>query len=290
MTLVQAVLHGLLLGAGLLLLGSPWLWPRAESRPSRAAPLRRMSDRLAQAGLVRMQPAVVIVVSAVLGVATASTVLVFLPVVPLAVASGVVATALPWRIISARAARARRRSRAIWPDVIDQLVSAVRAGMPLPDALATLGTEGPEATREAFARFAARYRSTGDFGGSIDDLKAGLADPVADRLAEAVRLAREIGGSELTTVLRTLGASLRREAALRSEVEARQGWITNAARLGVAAPWVVLVVLGTRPEAIGAYNSPAGAVLVIGGLALTLVAYRIMMRVGRLPDDRRWFA
>ena len=162
--------------------------------------------------------------------------------------------------------------------------------MPLPDALATLATEGPEATREAFGRFAARYRSTGDFGGSIDDLKASLADPVADRLAEAVRLAREIGGSELTTVLRTLGASLRREAALRSEVEARQGWITNAARLGVAAPWVVLVVLGTRPEAIGAYNSPAGAVLVIGGLALTLVAYRIMMRVGRLPDERRWFA
>lgn len=290
MTVLESVLLGLLLGAGLLLVASSWLWPRAEVRPVRAAPLRRMTDRLAQAGLPRMRPGVVIAVSVVLGAATASTVLVFLPVVPLAIASGVLATALPWRIISARAARARRQSRAIWPDVIDQLVSAVRAGMPLPDALATLATEGPDATREAFAGFAARYRSTGDFGGSIDELKATLADPVADRLAEAVRLAREVGGSELTTVLRTLGASLRREAALRSEVEARQGWITNAARLGVAAPWVVLIVLGTRPEAIGAYNSPAGAVLVMGGLALTLLAYRIMMRVGRLPDERRWFA
>lgn len=290
MSAILATLLGLLLGAGVLLVASPWLWRREGGERTRPVPVRRMSERLAQAGLDRVRPGVVIAVSVVLGAAVASVVLVFLPVMPLAAASGVVAAALPWRVISARAARARRRSRAIWPDVVDQLVSAVRAGMPLPDALAALEHSGPESTRVAFARFAARYRSTGDFGASLDEVKSSLADPVADRLLEAARLAREIGGSELTTVLRTLGASLRREAALRSEVEARQSWITNAARLGVAAPWVVLVVLGTRPEAISAYNSAAGAVLVIGGLALTALAYRIMMRVGRLPEERRWFA
>ena len=287
---VLATLLGLLLGAGVLLVASPWLWRRDGADRARPVSVRRMSDRLAQAGLDRVRPSVVVAVSVVVGGAAASVVLVVLPVVPLAAAAGVVAAAVPWRVISARAARARRRSRAIWPDVVDQLVSAVRAGMPLPDALAALEQGGPESTRVAFGRFAARYRSTGDFGASLDEVKSSLADPVADRLLEATRLAREIGGSELTTVLRTLGASLRREAALRSEVEARQSWITNAARLGVAAPWVVLVVLGTRPEAISAYNSAAGAVLVIGGLALTALAYRIMMRVGRLPEERRWFA
>ena len=51
----------------------------------------------------------------------------------------------------------------------------------------------------------------------------------------------------------------------------------------------VLVLLGTRPEAAAAYNSVGGAVLVVAGLAVTLVAYRIMIALGRLPEEGRWF-
>jgi tight adherence protein B len=102
-------------------------------------------------------------------------------------------------------------------------------------------------------------------------------------------MSREVGGSELTTVLRNLASYLRQESALRSEVEARQSWVVNAARLGVAAPWIVLLLLATRPEAAVAYNSSAGAVLVIAGLVVTVVAYRIMIAVGRIPEERRWF-
>jgi tight adherence protein B len=286
----MSALLGLALGAGLLLVASPWLWPRGSGAVARPLRAGRMTELLAQAGLGRVRPGVVIAVSGVLGAAVASLVLALLPVVPLALAAGIAAAALPWRVVVSRAARQRMRGRTVWPDVVDQLVSAVRSGKPLPDAMATLSTVGPEITREAFAEFAALHRRTGDFSGALDDLKARLADPVADRIAEAARLAREVGGSELTTVLRTLGATLRREAALRAEVEARQGWIANAARLGVAAPWVVLVVLSTRPEAAAAYNTPTGAVLVVGGLALSVVAYRVMLRVGRIPPERRWFA
>ena len=98
-----------------------------------------------------------------------------------------------------------------------------------------------------------------------------------------------MGGSELTTVLRNLAAYLRQEAAIRSEVEARQSWVMNAARLGVAAPWIVLLLLASRPEAAAAYNTPAGAALVLIGLAVSVVAYRVMVAVGRIPDERRWF-
>jgi tight adherence protein B len=102
-------------------------------------------------------------------------------------------------------------------------------------------------------------------------------------------MSREVGGNELTTVLRNLAAYLRQDAAIRSEVEARQSWIVNAARLGVAAPWIVLLLLSTRPEAAQAYNSPSGTVVILVGLALSVVAYRIMLGIGRLPDERRWF-
>ena len=115
------------------------------------------------------------------------------------------------------------------------------------------------------------------------------ADPVADRIIETLRMSREVGGNELTTVLRNLAAYLRTDAAVRSEVEARQSWVVNAARLGVAAPWVVLILLSTRPEAADAYNTPEGAAVIGIGLALSIIAYRIMLGIGRLPEEKRWF-
>lgn len=279
---------GLGLGAGILLLIAPFFWPRSASTAARRS--GRMHDRLVQAGLPTVSPAVVLVVSVILAVVAGGIGQALLGVVPLSLGLGGVAGSLPAVLITARARARRRSTRVIWPDVVDQLVSAVRSGLALPESIGTLATVGPEETRTAFAAFEQQYRATGSFGLCIDSLKGRLADPVADRILETLRMAREVGGSELTTVLRALGAHLRQEAAIRSEVEARQSWVVNAARLGVAAPWIVLVLLATRPEAAVAYNSPAGAVLVAGGLVVSLVAYRLMIGLGRLPEERRWFA
>jgi tight adherence protein B len=72
-------------------------------------------------------------------------------------------------------------------------------------------------------------------------------------------------------------------------VVARQSWIRNAARLGVAAPWLLLVVLASRRETLVAYDSAAGAALIVVGAVITVVAYRAMIALGRLPEERRWF-
>ena len=103
-------------------------------------------------------------------------------------------------------------------------------------------------------------------------------------------MAREVGGTEVTTVLRELAAYLRVDLATRGELEARQTWIVSAARLGVAAPWIVLLILSTRPEAAQAYNSAGGIVLIAGGAVVTFIAYRVMLRIGALPTEARWFA
>jgi tight adherence protein B len=279
---------GLVMGVGVLLVASPALWPAPEvRRPSRSlAPVRA---RLRQAGLGRVTPLTFIVVSLVLGVVGGAVVFALVPVTSLAVAAGVVAVVVPSALVTVRARARRRATRVVWPDVVDHLVSAVRSGLALPDSVVTLARAGPAVTRPAFAEFETEYRATGNFGLCIGQLKDRLADPVADRILETLRMSREVGGSELTTVLRNLAAYLRQEAAIRSEVEARQSWVMNAARLGVAAPWIVLLLLASRPEAAAAYNTAAGAALVVIGLAVSVVAYRIMVAVGRIPDERRWF-
>ena len=116
--------------------------------------------------------------------------------------------------------------------------------MSLGDAVAALADVGPSETRAAFREFARTVAATGTLGVALDELKARLADPVADRIVETLRMAREVGGTELPAVLRALAAALREDAAVRAEVEARQSWVVNAARLGVAAPWIVLLLLG----------------------------------------------
>jgi tight adherence protein B len=280
---------GLLLGLGLVLCAAPWFWP---SLPGAAGPVRttRLRSLLDRAGFERVPVSVFIAASVCMGLVAGAAAEASLGVLALDAAALAAGVLLPVSVARHRGRSRRRASLTVWPDAVDHLVSAVRSGVALPDSVSTLAHAGPLAGRAAFAEFEALYRTTGNFGISLDALKARLADPTADRIFETLRMSREVGGTDLTRVLRSLSAYLREDAAIRNEVEARQSWVMNAARLGVAAPWIVLLLLSTRPEAAVAYNSPGGAALIIGGLVLSVVAYRVMLAIARIPEERRWFA
>jgi tight adherence protein B len=279
---------GLVLGIGLFCIW--WsFWPRQESTglPRRAGLTTRLSDELAQAGYEVLTP------RSLLGACCIAFVLIFLVfaattrVLPIALCFAVMASYAPILLVRMRARKRRALMRDLWPDVVDNIGSAVRAGLALPEALSQLTIRGPEELRPAFAAFAEDYRATGRFQECLDRLKERLSDPVGDRLIESLRIAREVGGSDLGRLLRTLSGFLREDARTRAELETRQGWTINAARLAVAAPWIVLAMLSTRPDSLQAYSRPAG-VLVLGiGAALSFVAYRVMVRVGRLPEEGR---
>jgi tight adherence protein B len=277
-------------GTGLVLLASPWLWPhRSTGRPSRRGWSVGVADRLARAGFPRMAPGVFVAMSVVIAAVTASLVLALTGLTAIAALSLIVAGCAPWTIAGWRARSRRQAVRGLWPEVVDHIVASIRAGMPLPDALASLAELGPASLRPGFLRFQERWRRTGTVGPALDDLKAHFADPTADRIIEVLRMAREVGGTELPSVLRYLAAHLRQDLALRAEVEARQGWVTNAGKLGLAAPWVVLALLATRPEAARAYATAQGTLLLLGAAGVTLLAYRVMLAIARLPEDQRWF-
>ena len=207
--------------------------------------------------------------------------------VAVAGAFAVLAAWLPLGATRERAKRRRKTLREAWPDVVDDLTSAVRAGLSLPEALSQLGHRGPPALRPMFRRFADRYQATGAFGPTLDQLKKELADPVGDRVIEALRLARDVGGHDLGRLLRTLAAFLREDARTRGELESRQAWAINGARLSVAAPWLVLALLSLHPPAVRAYDSASGLVVLALGGGVSVAAYRLMMRIGRLPVEQR---
>jgi tight adherence protein B len=205
----------------------------------------------------------------------------------IALAFGVFASLVPVALVRRRRVQRSIELRELWPEAVDNLASGVRAGLSLPEALTALGVRGPEQLRAPFRRFGEDYRASGRFNESLDRLKVALSDPVGDRVIEALRMAREVGGTDLGRLLRTLSQFLREDARTRAELETRQGWTVNAARLALAAPWLILLMLSTKPQAVAAYNQPAGAVVLIGGGAVSFVAYRIMIRIARLPTERR---
>ena len=278
---------GLLLGAGLFCIW--WsCWPRsAAADRRRPALLPRLADDLAQAGFEGVRPAVLVVVAVLAGTVVFLGFWAATHVAPVAASFGVMAAWAPLGLVRARARSRRAVLRELWPDVVDNIASGVRAGLALPEALSQLRVRGPEELRPPFAAFAEDYRASGRFQDSLDRLKDRLGDPVADRLVESLRIAREVGGSDLGRLLRTLSTFLREDARTRAEMETRQGWTINAARLAVAAPWIVLALMSTRGESLAAYGRPAGALVLLVGAGVCLVAYRVMIRLGRLPEDPR---
>ncbi len=278
---------GLLLGLGALL-----IWhsgPRA--RPITIRPgwrfLRRRTERLRQAGVVGVTGGQVLALQALAGVLVALLVLVVAGSLAVAACFGAFAFFAPTVVVARLHERRVREMREVWPEVVDNLASAVRAGMALPEAVSALAVRGPEPLRPAFDRFAADYRATGRFADCLGRLKDDLADPVGDRVCESLRLARDVGGTDLGRLLRTLSAFLREEAGTRAELETRQGWTVNAARLAVAAPWAVLLLLATQSTTLEAFDQPAGRALLVGGAVVSVVAFRLMLRIGHLPVERR---
>jgi tight adherence protein B len=280
-------LLGLMGGVGLLL-----IWrsgPRAPQRRAGTGPswTARRRELLRQAGVDGVGPHQLLAAQALC--AALAFVLVGAITRTVAIAAFFAAFGCFLPVVVVRRLRRRRQTalRELWPEAIDHLASAVRAGLSLPEGLSALAVRGPAELRPPFARFAAAYRASGRFGDCLDALKDDLADPIGDRVCETMRVAREVGGSDLGTVLRTLSELLRADARTRAELETRQGWVVNAARLAVAAPWLVLLLLGTQSETLSAYDSAGGTLLLAIGAAVCLVAYRIMLRLGRLPEEQR---
>ncbi len=278
---------GLVCGVGLVL-----VWRSGSRRPpkrirKRLSLQQHMAEILAQAGIESVTPSQLLASSVGLAVAVFLFAAAVSRAFTIALAFATFAALAPVSLVRYRQRKRRSELRDLWPEAVDNLASAVRAGLSLPEALTQLGMRGPEELRRPFQRFGEDYRATGRFAVCLDRLKTSLADPTGDRIVESLRLARDVGGTDLGRLLRTLSAFLREDARTRAELETRQGWSVNGARIAVASPWLLLAALSLHPEAVRAYNTTAGAFVIAVGGGLSFLAYRVMMRIGRLPVEQR---
>lgn len=223
------------------------------------------------------------------GTVAGGVALVVCPVPVVVALAGSVGAATPswWR--RRRAEQASLRTRAQWPDAIDTIRGAVRSGATIAEAVAEpaprsrpLPVESP-APGGLVSRFA-DYRRRVAAGELFDTAVVALQSPgdvIAERVVAALRLANDVGSSDVGRVLASLSAFVRADLAQTREIAARQQANLTAARAAVAAPWLTVAALSVQPAAREAYTSTTGTVLLIVVAALSVAAYQIMIRTAR---------
>jgi len=269
---------GVLLGLGISLVVIP-------ARTRRQSRVRYWFDEAGLAGVPLTVISVVMATVAVIASALAATIIPLPSIVPLGF---VVGCGVPIVALASARNRRRQRARALWPDVIDSIRVALRSGSTLADAVTAAATIVPREWRTAWTELESNLRRGSDVDSAMRRLQRALADPIADRVVESIVVAREYGGTALPAVLAELGRSVRRESAMRHEVQSRQSWVRHAATLGVVSPWIVLALLSSKPENREAYSTIAGTLLIVVSAGVTAVAYFVMRALGSIREPARW--
>jgi len=252
--------------------------------------LGKVRSLLAEAGHPRVDPVVFLVTVLVLAVGVGAMVVSLVPIPVLSVLSSAAMVLAGFAYIrQQREARFHRLQQA-WPGVIDHLRAGIRSGSDVTTALMALPDTLPSEITRPVAEFRANIRRGYDTDTALGELATVLANPVGDRVCEVLRMAHEVGGTDLPTVLLQLQQSVRSDIAVREDARAAQSWIRSAALLALCAPWIVLLVIGTREQTLTAYQSLEGTLILVLGAIVSVVAYRMMKSIGALPVASRWIA
>lgn len=257
---------------------------------ARRRPRRSLEVLLRQAGLGQVRVVELVAVQLVLGaVAVAAAYAVWGAWIPATVV-GVVAAGVP--IASARSRRRSRRelARQAWPRMIEEIrLQAVTLGRSIPQALLTVGRNGPEELRPAFEAAYREWLISTDFGRTLDVLKARLADPTADAVCETLLVAHEIGGSDVDQRLRALIDDRIQDLQGRKDARSKQAGVRFARTFVLIVPVGMALVGLAIGDGRAAYRTAGGQLGVLLAFALMGGCWVWAGHLLRLPEEERVF-
>jgi tight adherence protein B len=188
---------------------------------------------------------------------------------PLSIGAG----AIPWMKSRAQEGKKQKSIQDAWPEALDHINSAIKSGVSISQALANLAERGPIVLSPFFKEYKSQVNTTGNLELALKNLCLSTQDPILKRLTQTILLVRQVGGAQVGSVLRTFTTFLRNDLTAKREIEMRHGWIANTARIASCAPWLLLIFLTFQPQTRTAYNTPTGAIVVLGGSLLIVIAY-----------------
>jgi len=244
--------------------------------------LEPLSAIVAQSGL-KTTVGTIILASIFAALVTMAVVSRFLPSIGVMLAAGIAAGFLPFLFVRRAAAKRLAVFEEQFPEAIDLIARALRAGHALPTALQMVGDEISPPVGSEFRELFDQQ----NFGMSLPDaLKAfGARIPLVDArfFVTAVLTQREMGGN-LSEVLDKLASVIRDRFKVKRQVRAvsAHGRITGAVLMALP-PVVAGILFFISPDHIRLLvDDPMGVQMVVAGVTLQIIGIIWIKRVLRV--------
>ena len=191
--------------------------------------------------------------------------------------------AIAVEILRLRGEARQRGFDSCWPQVFDSFQSASISGTGLREQLDYLASQGPVPLRYEFASLLELYDAGFELDRLMPQMRKQFANRNADLLALLIELDSELGGNGMAVTYQRAALRVRQEQGEIAQLQAKQGWVSSSAKLALLAPWLIALVLVQLPQNKAAFATEQGAAVLILGLMLSLFAYALVNRLGRLP-------
>ena len=256
--------------------------PALEGLLRRSAQVSAIHDTLAQAGMT-MRAGNFLGLSALASVAATILVYALTRRVEFAWVGMVVGFLLPYSYISFKRTQRFQKFDELFPEAIDTLARAVRAGHAFTTALEMISSEVADPVASEFRQLFEEQK----FGMPVRDALMNLTErmPSVDVkfFVTAVMLQRETGGN-LAEILDNLSYVIRERFKIQRQVRVytAQGRLTMGLLMGMP-PIIVAVMMTLNPGFIRPlFADPIGHVLLVAGLTLQTVGYFVIRKIIRI--------
>lgn len=199
---------------------------------------------------------------------------------PVAWAAMLVGLLLPYSYASYRRNKRFEKFEELFPEAIDTLARAVRAGHAFTTAIEMIASEVAEPVCGEFRKLYEEQK----FGMPVRDALINLTErvPLVDVkfFVTAVMLQRETGGN-LAEILDNLSYVIRERFKIQRQVRVytAQGRLTMALLMGMP-PVIVTVMLLVEPAFIRPlFNDPIGHTLLVAGITLQTIGYFVIRKI-----------
>lgn len=245
----------------------------------RSARVSAMQDSLLQAGM-KFRAGNFLVLCAIAGVAAGITVVLLTRNPAIGWAALVIGAFLPYAFVSYRRQKRFEKIETLFPEAIDTLARAVRAGHAFTTALEMISNEIAEPLASEFRKLFEEQK----FGMPVRDALMNLTQrvPLVDVkfFVTAVMLQRETGGN-LAEILDNLSYVIRERFKIQRQVRVHtaQGRLTMALLMAMP-PTVVAILYVFSPDFVQPlFHDPVGHILLVGSITLQTVGYFVIRKI-----------
>jgi tight adherence protein B len=196
----------------------------------------------------------------------------------------VVAVRLTYRFLIARF---RTQFLAVFPDTLDLIIRAVRAGIPAVQAISTAGHEAEEPVRSTFRTIGDSLRLGADLNEVLDKAVERLQIADFSFFAVCLLLQREAGGN-LGETLENLAGIIRTRRDIRLKTRALTAEGRIASKIISAVPFAItgFLYVINRPYVDLLFNTRAGHKMLTLATVLLVIGLALIQKISKLDTSR----